>query len=370
MNVLSVSKVIDLSSYLSDDFATSLFDSVIGRIDGLTNICFLLCGLFAFAYFANMLMKTWAKGEAIDFHALLKPFVIGLLTINFSFVYGMIDGLFEPVNNYTAEISKVDQKGIEKVKSSLEEVKGEYEEIEAKFEESSGTGFWSGVIGVTSTVKFFDNLYLNCIDLLLWGLEYVSAIAFGAVKLVIRTISLAFRIVLIVFGPFAFALSVLPMFKDNWKSWIVKYLNVTLFIPIANLMDLIISQLHITLIESHIAIYQSAIAQIGEGGAPVENTMSTLTISYIIFLIAFLVLYLMVPSIASYIVNSSSMESLTGGITMAGSFAAAKMLGGTMQNPLSSNVLKLYGRTYWKEFKTSAWKFIPLKRGAVMVEKM
>ena len=368
MNILSASKVVDLSSYLSDDFATSLFDSVVGRISGLTNICFLLCGLFAFAYFANMLMKTWAKGEAIDFHALLKPFVIGVITINFTFVYELVDGVFEPINNYTAEISQVDDASVEKVKGKLEKIKEEYENMEAEYDANEKTSFWRGVIGVTSMTKFFDNLYLNCIDLLLWGLEYVSAIAFGAVKLVIRTVSLAFRIVLIVFGPFAFALSVLPMFSDNWKNWIVKYLNVSLFVPIANLMDLIISQLHLTLIQSHIDVYQTAITQMGETGSPVESTMSTLTISYIIFLIAFLVLYLMVPSIASYIVNSSSMESLTGGITMAGSFAAAKMLSGTVQNPLSSNVLKLFNRGCIGKKKISVRTWIPIPKNEIQVK--
>jgi hypothetical protein len=143
---------------------------------------------------------------------------------------------------------------------------------------------------------------------------------------------------------------------------------VSLFVPIANLMDLIISQLHLTLIQSHIDVYQTAITQMGETGSPVESTMSTLTISYIIFLIAFLVLYLMVPSIASYIVNSSSMESLTGGITMAGSFAAAKMLSGTVQNPLSSNVLKLFNRGNFGKKKIWDRSWIPIPKNEIQVK--
>lgn len=345
---------INLSSYLSEEFTTKLFDSVINQLSGVTNICFLLCGLFSFAFFANTLMKTWAKGEAIDFHALFRPFVIGIITINFSLVYGLVDGVFEPVNSYTEKVSQVNTREIDKTKEKLEKLKVEFKEEEKRAKQEDA-GFWGGITFVSSINDFFSNLYMNCIDLFLWGLEYLSAILFGAVKLVIRAVSLAFRIVLIVFGPFAFALSVLPIFKDNWKGWLSKYLNVCLFIPIANLMDLIINQLHLTLINSHIEVYKDAIVRVAEDAASVDTTMTTLTISYIIFLLAFLVLYLMIPSIASYIVSSAGMESITGGITLAGSFAASKMLSGTAQNPLTPNILRLFNRHYW----TEKWKKIP-----------
>ena len=74
----------------------------------------------------------------------------------------------------------------------------------------------------------------------------------------------------------------------------------------------------------------------------VDSALMSITISYIIFLIAFIVLYLMIPNIASYVVSAGTMEGLMGGITIAGSAAAARMIGGASSSGLPSNVLKFF----------------------------
>lgn len=335
----------NLSSYLSEEFSQNLFDHCVDQISGVTEICFLLCGLFSFGYFANILMKTWAKGEAIEFNALLKPFIIGILCLNFSLVYGLIDNIFEPINDYTA--NAVDSEEEVDVRKKLEKTKNLFAIAE---KESKGeTGFWSGVFSVNTVSNFFDNLYMNAMELLLGALQYITNIAFGAIKLTIRAISLAFRIILIVFGPFALALSVLPMFHDNWKSWVSKYINVCLFIPIANLMDVIIKQLNITLMEQHIEVYKQAIKMLERDVSQVDSLLTTITISYIIFVVAFIILYLMIPSIAGYIVSAGGMENITGGITLAGSAAASKLISGSTANPLTPNILRLFNRQTWKQ---------------------
>ncbi|MCQ2209961.1 MAG: hypothetical protein MJZ34_06685 [Paludibacteraceae bacterium] len=332
----------NLSSFLSDSFVDDLFEKCVGQLSGITEICFLLCGLFAFAYFANILMKTWAKGEPIDFHALLKPFVIGIITINFSLVYNFIDAIFEPINSYTYTISTNGTEESLNAKKELSKIKKSFQDAEK--EKKNENGFWKGILGINSVSSFFDNLYINAIDLLLNGLEYISAIAFGAVKLTIRAINIAFRIILIIFGPFAFALSVLPMFKKNWQSWVSKYINVCLFIPIANLMDVIIMQLNTTLMQQHIGIYRQALSNLSTDVTSIDSSLTTITVSYIIFLLAFIVLYLMIPSISSYIVSAGGMESITGGITLAGSAAASKLISGAAPNPLTPNILRLFSK--------------------------
>ncbi len=337
----------NLSSFLSDDFINTLFDKCVNQISGVTEICFLLCGLFALGYFANILLKTWAKGKAIDFNSLLRPFVIGIICLNFSWVYGLVDDIFNPINEYTATIANTESPEMTENRNRLTQVKKEF--IAAENAAKSEDGFWKGVFSVNSISGFFDNLYMNVMDLLLNGLQYIAGIAFGAVKLIIRAISISFRIVLIVFGPFAFALSVLPIFKDNWKSWLSKYINVCLFIPIANLMDVIVAQLHNTLNSQHIDIYSQAIKMLDKDVSQVDSLLTTITISYIIFMVAFIILYLMIPSIASYIVSASGMENLTGGITLAGSAAASKLISGTSPNPLIPNILQLFRRHPWKQ---------------------
>ena len=345
---MSQSESFSLSDYLSEDFSQTLFDKCVNQLTSITDICFMLCGLFALVYIANILMKTWAKGEPIDFHSLVRPFIIGVVVSNFSLVYSAVDGVFSVVNQYTEVVANVDSEELTNNKQQLENLKSKY--VDKGKEQEESTGFWRNLFSIDSAKSFFDNLYVNCMDLLLQGLQYIAGIAFGAVKLTIRAVSLAFRIVLVVFGPIAFALSLLPMFKDNWKNWLSKYINVCMFIPIANLMDVIINQLHNTMIEQNIHVYESALQKMATDASSVDSSITTVTVSYVIFLVAFIVLYLMIPSIASYIVSSSGMESLTGGITLAGSAAASKLISGTAQNPLTPNILRFFKRwRYGKE---------------------
>ncbi len=336
----------NLSSFLSDSFVDNLFENCIDQLSAITELCFLLCGLFSFGYFANILMKTWAKGEPIELLPLLKPFVIGVITINFTLVYNSVDSLFDPINSYTEKISQHDNLEYQQKSKELSEIKKTYQLAEKKVKSESG--FWKGIFGINSATSFFDNLYINVMDLLLNAVEYIAAIAFGAVKLTIRAINIAFRIVLIIFGPFAFALSILPIFKKNWIGWLSKYINVCLFIPIANLMDVIIQQLNATLMQQHIEIYRQALDQLSYDVTSLDSSLTTITISYIIFLLTFIVLYLMIPSIASYIVNASGMESLTGGITLAGSAAMGRLVSGSTPSPLTPNILQLFTMHHWK----------------------
>jgi hypothetical protein len=334
---------INLSSLFSNQFAENLFQGCLDKLSGLTELCFFLCGLFALVYFGNLLMKTWVKGSPIDFSVLIRPFIIGVVIMNFSLVYNLVDGILSPINSYTETLA-IDRKELIKEKDKLADIRSEFREKEAALEQN-GTTFWSNIFKVSSVSTFFDHLLDNCINLLLQSLEYLASIIFGAIKLTLRVISYAFRIILIVLGPFTFAISVLPAFKDNWTSWLGKYINVCLFIPIANIMDVIINKLNVLLIKTHIGYYQEAIQALTNSLSDVDSSLMSITISYIIFLIAFIVLYLMIPNIASYIVSAGTMEGLMGGITIAGSAAAAKMVSGVSGSGLPTNVLKFFKRS-------------------------
>lgn len=331
---------INLSSLFSNKFAENLFNGCLEKLSGLTELCFFLCGMFALVYLGNLLMKTWAKGSPIDFSVLIRPFIIGIVIMNFSLVYNLVDGILSPINAYTENLA-LDRKELMKEKEKLADVRTEFREKEAALEQE-GTTFWSNIFKVSSVTTFFEHLLDNCINLLLESLEYFASIIFGAIKLTLRVVSYAFRIILIVLGPFAFAMSVLPAFKGNWVSWVGKYINVCLFIPIANIMDVIINKLNVLLISTHIEYYKEAIVALTDSMSSVDSALMSITISYIIFLIAFIVLYLMIPNIASYVVSAGTMEGLMGGITIAGSAAAARMIGGASSSGLPSNVLKFF----------------------------
>jgi len=63
--------------------------------------------------------------------------------------------------------------------------------------------------------------------------EYVVIIIFQFCLYIIFLFQIIFAAILVILGPFAFALSILPGFKDSYLTWIGRYISVGLYSTIA-----------------------------------------------------------------------------------------------------------------------------------------
>ncbi|WP_319502214.1 hypothetical protein [uncultured Draconibacterium sp.] len=104
---------------------------------------------------------------------------------------------------------------------------------------------------------------------------------------------------LVIFGPLVFALSIFDGFQDNYLQWIARFINVNLYLPIALLILSIVQEILIFVLEMEIAqinamlIYEPKLFFVSNLIVPVCG----------IFGMA------MVPKISSWIIHASGTNS-------------------------------------------------------------
>lgn len=305
----------DLSKYISWDFCDEMVQSILDSFSALKSLCFLLCGLFALIYFANILMKTWAKGEAFDFHSLFKPFLIGVVIMNFNLVYSLIDSIVEPITQFTEGIASEQKSKIETKQTEYAGKVTRYEQARQRVIDKKKNDTFDKV------EQFFDNFGYYATETLMDALEIILSIIYSALKISVRVFNISFRVILIVLGPISFALSIIPYFKDNWKSWIAKYINVSLYLVVAAAIDVIIYKFRDIMLGIQITKYDEAIKQIESTedffalDAPFEASVITC-----VFMLIFVAMYLIIPSIVSMIVEKGETAGVQAGL-------AASMIG-------------------------------------------
>ncbi len=126
---------------------------------------------------------------------------------------------------------------------------------------------------------------------------YVLEVMYEASTLCINTIRTFNLIVLAILGPLVFGLSVFDGFQHILRAWLARYINIYLWLPIANIFGAIIGKIQERMIE----------LQQLHGGDPWFSDTNT---AYLVFLVIAIMGFWTVPSIANYIMHAGTMGSL------------------------------------------------------------
>jgi conjugative transposon TraJ protein len=122
----------------------------------------------------------------------------------------------------------------------------------------------------------------------------VLQVLYEAAALCINTIRTFQLIVLAILGPLVFGLAVFDGFQHTLTVWMARYINVFLWLPVANIFGAIIGKVQ----QNMLAI---DISQVQNSG---DTFFSSTDTAYLIFLLIGIVGYFTVPSTANYIVNA------------------------------------------------------------------
>lgn len=268
----------------------------------------LIGGLAALCYIAMRVWKQIANAEPVDVYGLLRPFVIGFCILIFPSVIALFNGILQPVVTATSVMVKDSNTAMEKYLALHD------------------NGTW-GIGG------------LNPANWIREGIKEVLEFVFQAAAAIIDVIRTFYLIVLAVIGPIVFALSIFDGFQHLLTVWLARYINVYLWLPVANIFGAIIAKIQ----ENMILGNASSTALPGQ-------PFSTTDWAYIAFLLIGIVGYFTVPSVANYIVNAGGGNALlqkVSSVTLgAGKKAAAAASGGmsadsfgnsagTMSSPMS-----------------------------------
>jgi conjugative transposon TraJ protein len=282
-------------------------------------------------YIGVRVWKHIANAEPIDFFPLLRPFVICLLIGIFPQVLGVINGILEPSVTATAALVQKSNSAVQAILAKeansvidtsdmilVGPMAGGPKTDYSQYDQPTGSSDSGGGIlsSIGSSFKFLAGGFVSGISFLIkYLLSIFFEILYFAAALCIDTIRTFHLVVLAILGPFAFAFSCFPGFEQSVTNWLAKYINIFLWLPIANIFGAVLG-----------LIQQNMLQFNQQGGA--LSMFSPTNLAYLIFLVIGAIGYTTIPGLANYIVHSHTPNPLLSKVSGMASQAVGAAVGG------------------------------------------
>jgi len=288
----------------------------------LVNMARAIGGIAAFFYISKRIYEQLIADNPISILPLLRPFALVLVI---SFWGPFVQLLMVPTKGLTklSESIYADKKNI--VAERLEEKQEAilYADLPAfqENEEKEATLWDKGINMLLTTYNIISgralqhqiNFYVmdvirQLLEALFEGLIYLIAF--------LRTV---FCVLLVVFGPLVFAISIFDGFQDNYLGWIARFINVNLYLPIALIILSLVQEVLIFVLEAEITQIKSTLIYMP----------SLYYVSSLVVPLCGIVGLMMVPKIASWIIKASGTS--TGGSRLVRTAAVMAITKGAMK---------------------------------------
>lgn len=296
----------------------TLYDDMMPLCSRLIGVGRGIAGFAATLYIAAKVWGHIARAEAIDFYPLFRPFVLGFAIIIFPSVIAMINGLMKPTVTGTAQMVKDSDAAVAQL-------------LKMKEDAIKTTAYWQMYVGedgngdrkkwykynygdkhegwfksVGNDVRFaFAKFGYNLRNSIKQWMSEVLKVLFEAAALCIDTIRTFYLIVLAILGPLVFGIAVFDGFQHTLTVWIARYLNIFLWLPVANIFGGIMGKIQENMLKEDLQ-------QIATNG---DTFFSTTDTAYLIFMVIGIIGYFTVPSVANYIINAGGGNSLLQKVT-------------------------------------------------------
>lgn len=292
----------------------SLYDEMIPLSSQLIDIGRGLAGFGAMWYIAARVWRHIANAEPIDFYPLLRPFAIGLAILMFPTVLTIINSVLTPTvtgtaamidgsNNSVAYLLKRKEEAIRKSPLWQMYVGVDGEGDRAKwYRYSHPEGDEEGFLdGIGNDVRFaMAKASYNFRNSIKQWMSEVLHVLYQAAALCINTIRTFYMIILAILGPLIFGLSVFDGLHHTLTVWLARYINIFLWLPVANIFGSMIGKIQ----ENMLKIDINQVNQYG------DTFFSSTDSAYLIFMVIGIIGYFTVPSIANYIVHAGGANAL------------------------------------------------------------
>ncbi|HEY9002024.1 MAG TPA: conjugative transposon protein TraJ [Mucilaginibacter sp.] len=281
-----------------------------------------IAGFAALWYIAARVWRQIAKAEPIDFYPLLRPFALGMCIMLFPMVISLMNGIMQPIvattqgmvtnsNNSIALLLKQKEDAI-KNSSAYQMYVGDdgngdrskwyaYTHPDDPNDQNEGTFSALG-----NDVKFWmDKEAYNFKNNIKEWMSEILQVLYAAAILCINTIRTFYLIVLAILGPLVFGFAVFDGLQHTLTQWISRYINIFLWLPIANIFGSIIGQVQQQMIKLDINQIQSS----------GDTFFSPTDTCYLVFLCIGIVGYFCVPSVANYVIHAHGGNGLLNRVT-------------------------------------------------------
>jgi conjugative transposon TraJ protein len=283
-------------------FTDALVNTGINHARILVDMARAIGGIAAFFYISKRIYEELIADNPISLLPLLRPFAF-VLVLSFWGVF--VNLLMVPTKGLSSlsEAIYADKKHI--VAQRLEEKQNAMlaADLPVFYEnEEKEAALWDKGINILLTsynimtgraIRNQINFYI--MDAVRQLLESI----FEAIVYLIAFLRTIFCVLLVIFGPLVFALSIFDGFQDNYLQWIARFINVNLYLPIALLILALVQEVLIYMLEWEInqinsmLIYQPQLFYVTSLVVPICGIAGMS----------------MVPKIASWIVQATGTNS-------------------------------------------------------------
>ncbi|OJW80293.1 MAG: conjugative transposon protein TraJ [Bacteroidetes bacterium 46-16] len=311
-----------------------LYDEMMPLCSQLIGVGQGLAGFAAMWYIAARVWRHLSNAEPIDFYPLFRPFVIGFCVLIFPSVLGIINGVMKPTVTATASMVEGSDKAIAKLLQEKEDAikksdvwqmyvgesgngdRDKWYKYTHPNEDASDEGVFESV---GNDIKFaMSKASYNFRNSVKEWMSEVLRILFEAAALCIDTLRTFQLVVLSILGPLVFGIAVFDGFQHTLTVWLARYINIFLWLPVANIFGSIIGKIQEKMLTLDLA-------QIQDTG---DTFFSSTDMAYLVFMIIGIVGYFTVPSVANYIVHAGGGGALGQKVT--------SMFGSTTSNVVNT----------------------------------
>jgi conjugative transposon TraJ protein len=145
----------------------------------------------------------------------------------------------------------------------------------------------------------------------------VLEVLYAAASLCINVVRTFILIILVILGPMVFGFAVFDGFQQSLTVWVARYVNIFMWLPIANILGSILGKIQENMLKIDIS-------QLAEEG---ETFFSSSDVAYLIFLVIGIVAYFCVPTVANYIAHAGGGNSILQKVNMIVSSSSRSAMG-------------------------------------------
>jgi len=276
-----------------------------------------LAGLAALLYIASRVWKNIAQAEPVDFYPLMRPFALGLAILLFPSLIALMNGVLKPTVTATSAMVTDSDRAISLLLKQKEDAikKTDQYQMYVGADGSGDADRWYKYTHPEDPNRqdegMLDRL-ANGIDFAMAKASYnfrnsikqwmseVLQVVYAAASLCINTIRTFYLIILAILGPLVLAFAVFDGFEHTLTVWIARYVNIFLWLPIANIFGSIIGK-----VQENMLRYD--ISQVNQQG---DTFFSSTDTAYLVFLIIGIIGYFSVPTVANYVVHAGGGNSI------------------------------------------------------------
>lgn len=287
-----------------------LYDEMMPLCSSLTAVGQGIAGFGTIWYISSRVWRHIASAEPIDFYPLFRPFVIGFCIMIFPSVLALINGVMKPTvtataamvtgsNNAVAVLLKEKEKAIKETDPWKMYIgaagTGDRDRWYKYTHEGADPSDESMLAGIGNDVKFaMEKASYSFRNSVKEWLSEVLRVLFEAAALCIDTLRTFQLVVLSILGPLVFGIAVFDGFQHTLTVWLARYVNIYLWLPVANIFGSIIGKIQELMLKLDLSQVQ----------ATGDTFFSRTDMSYLIFMIIGIIGYFTVPSVANYIVHA------------------------------------------------------------------